>query len=136
MVNVTGEDSTQIKGSLSKATESFEWDITEKTINLIVMEADNHKNIDISEALFGREVFVHGMNGQRSWHRDEGGFFYNSELSKMVAGVVAIRRKQRNPVGKYTKTLFINDMYMDKVDKIRDLIQFDRMIIFKDLVDD
>ncbi|WP_240420265.1 hypothetical protein [Paenibacillus periandrae] len=133
MVNVSGEDRKQIYNSLLKAAKSFTWMASANKLNFIVMEADNHYDIDISESVFGVERFHYYSNGKRSWSRDETGFFYNSEYRNHVVGVIALRRREKSPVSSYSKTLFINEMFLEQVNQINLIINIDRCFRYNQL---
>ena len=55
MVEETGMAEDQIRQSLINAGGAFEWDVDKDTINIIVLDADNQRDINISEAVFGTE---------------------------------------------------------------------------------
>lgn len=93
IVELTGLAKDQIKTSLKKAAEAFSWKVEERTINLIVMEADNKEDIDICDAVFGTEYELF-VGGKHSWYRKEDGLFSDSNFSRKVAGVIAIKRKR------------------------------------------
>jgi hypothetical protein len=93
MVEITGLVKEQIKQSLLNAVGAFNWEVDQKNINLIVMEADNKEDIDICDALFGTEYEIIKRNSH-SWGRKNDGLFNESDFSKKVAGVIAIKRKQ------------------------------------------
>jgi hypothetical protein len=87
----------QIKGSLRKAVEAFNWEVDQRNINLIVMEADNKEDIDICDAIFGTEYdydYFSGGMPMYSWCRKDDGVFKDSSFSKKIAGVIAIKRKR------------------------------------------
>jgi len=92
VVNITGLARDQIKGSLRKAAVAFEWNVDERNINLVVMEADNKDDIDICDALFGTE-FDFMANHEYRWSRKDDGLFCDPGFSAKVAGVIAIKRK-------------------------------------------
>lgn len=92
IVKITGLVKEQIKQSLLNAVGAFEWEVNHRNINLIVMEADNKEDIDICDALFGTEYQIVGNRG-RGWSRNTDGLFSESDFSKKVAGVIAIKRK-------------------------------------------
>ncbi len=92
VVKITGLARDQIKGSLRKAVEAFDWDVDQRNINLIVMEADNKEDIDICEAVFGTEYELFAVD-KHSWCRKNDGLFNNSDFSAKVAGVIAMKRK-------------------------------------------
>lgn len=137
-VNVTGESRTQIRSSLTNAAGAFDWNSDNKNINLIVMEIGNacHGIIDIGEAVFGDEVFTYGTNGRQSWHRDDNGFFNDHNFGFMVAGVIAVKRKEHLPVSRYTKLLFINERFREKLEQIHLILDFDRTVFFNELLYD
>ncbi len=94
IVNITGLAKDQIKQSLRNAVGAFNWEVNEKNINLIVMEADNKNDIDICDALFGTEYEIFNSSvGHVGWCRKEDGLFKESDFSKKIAGVIAIKRK-------------------------------------------
>lgn len=100
VVGTTGLAKDQIKQSLRNAVGAFDWEVAQRNINLIVMEADNQEDIDICEALFGTEYEIIGGDKQ-SWGRKNDGLFGKTDFSKKVAGVIAIKRKKER-----TKTKF------------------------------
>ncbi|HET6516537.1 MAG TPA: hypothetical protein VFG09_15395 [Thermodesulfovibrionales bacterium] len=58
------------------------------------MEADNRYDIDICDALFGTEYeMFNSMKGHLGWSRNKDGLFSETDFSRKVAGVVAIKRK-------------------------------------------
>lgn len=94
VLNLTGLENDQIKQSLRNAAGAFNWGINEKTINLIVMEADNKEDIDICDALFGTEYeILNSSAGHVGWCRKNGGLFKEQDFFNKVAGVIAIKRK-------------------------------------------
>jgi hypothetical protein len=56
IVEITGLAREQIKQSLLNAVGAFNWEVDQRNINLIVMEADKKEDIDICNALFGTEA--------------------------------------------------------------------------------
>lgn len=96
-VEVTGESSAQIKGSLINAAGAFTWDVDGTNINLIAMEtgSPSHGYIDIGEALFGTEEVAYGANEGQRWRRLNDGFFNNVEFCNKVAGVIVMRIKEQ-----------------------------------------
>lgn len=134
MVNVTGLDANQYKNSLYKASIAFEWESDSTNINLIIMEADNKEDIDLGEACFGTE-FNFYQNGNVCWRRKNDGFFYEEDCFSKVAGVIAVRRREYNPIpSSYSKTLFINEKYTDKIDIISHLIDLDETVHYYDYI--
>lgn len=93
ILNITGLARDQIKGSLHKAVEAFNWYVDQRNINLIVMEADNKEDIDICDAVFGTEYELFAGD-KCSWCRKNDGLFKNSDFSAKVAGVIAMKRKR------------------------------------------
>lgn len=93
MVELTGLAEEQIKQSLLNAAGAFNWEVDERNINLIVMEADNEKDIHICDAIFGTE-YVLFIGDKHSWCRKEDGLFKNTDFSRKVAGVIAMKRKR------------------------------------------
>ena len=130
MVELTGLAKEQIRGSLLKAAAAFKWNVTQTTINLIVLDADRHNDIDICDAIYGSEYFVYGKNHQ-GWSRDKDGLFREQDFSGKVAGVIAIRKKESwAPISDYHKILYINENFLNHVDNIRDILTFDSIIHF------
>jgi len=93
-VELTGQTKEQIKQSLLNAAGAFNWELDQGNINLIVMEADNKEDIDICDALFGTEYDEFSSDGYLGWNRKDDGLFRESDFSKKVAGVIAIKRKR------------------------------------------
>lgn len=94
ILNITGLAKDQIKRSLRNAVGAFTWEVGVQDINLIVMEADNKKDIDICDALFGTEYeLFNGSVGYLEWSRKDDGLFKDHDFSKKVAGIIAIKRK-------------------------------------------
>lgn len=135
-VDVTGGSRTQIRNSLNKAAGAFNWNTDIDNINLIAMEMGNfsHDNIDLGEAVFGDEAVTYSTNGRHGWHRANNGFFYDSDFSSKVAGVIALKRKEHLPLSRYTKLLFINDKFKDMIDQIKLVMDFNRIIYFNELI--
>jgi hypothetical protein len=93
ILEITGMDREQIKQSLLNAAGAFNWEVDHKNVNLIVLEADNKKDIDICDALFGTEYEIFDNRGHR-WNRKNNGFFREPDFTKKVAGVISIKRKR------------------------------------------
>ncbi|MDD2211700.1 MAG: hypothetical protein PHV56_01790 [Clostridia bacterium] len=137
VIECTGEDSEQIRKGLLKASKAFDWDIDSKNLNLVVIEADNKKDDDIGEACFGTENIVAYPNGAISWSRMGDGFFNIPEYITKVAGVIIVRRDQSKPIPlSYSKTLFINEKYRDRIDEIEQVIYIDKVIGFSDIINE
>lgn len=90
ILEITGLAKDQIKQSLHNAVGAFTWETDQRNINLIVMEADNKEDIDICDALFGTEY----EKNSHSWSRKDDGVFGESDFSKKVAGIIAIKRRR------------------------------------------
>lgn len=93
VVEITGLTKEQIKQSLRNAVGAFDWEIDQRNINLTVMEADNKEDIDICDALFGTEYEII-CKDSHSWSRKDDGLFSETDFSKRVAGVIAIKRRR------------------------------------------
>lgn len=93
IVEITGLAKEQIKQSLLNAAGAFTWQVDQRNINLIVMEADNKKDIDICDAFFGTENIL-DTKSPLGWSRKDDGLFGELDFSKRVAGVIAIKRKR------------------------------------------
>jgi len=98
MVEITGLAKEQIKQSLINAVGAFNWEVDQKNINLIVMEADNKEDLDICDALFGTESIL-DTKSPLGWSRKDDGLFGELDFSKRVAGVIAIKRKRERVNG-------------------------------------
>jgi hypothetical protein len=129
MVNETGLAESQIKQSLINASGAFKWDVDQDTINLVVLDADNQRDINISEAVFGTEYEMF-CDGKHAWSRKNNGFFNLSAYSEKVAAVIAIRSKERKPITKIFLMLYINDRFKDRLHALNKLLSFDKIISF------
>ena len=98
ILEITGLAKDQIKQSVLNAAGAFTWEADQRNINLIVMEADNKEDIDICDALFGTEYEIFHENSH-SWSRKDDGVFGESDFSKKVAGIIAIKRKRERDEG-------------------------------------
>lgn len=83
LVEQTGLAKEQIRQSLLNAAGAFNWDVDHKNINLIVLEADYKKDIDVCDALFGTEYGIFDKRGH-SWSRKNDGFFREPDLLKRL----------------------------------------------------
>lgn len=92
VVERTGLTKEQIKQSLLNAAGAFNWEVDERNINLIVVEADNEEDIDVCDAIFGTECEIISKYSP-SWGRKDDGLFGKPDFSKKVAGVIAMKRK-------------------------------------------
>jgi hypothetical protein len=129
IVELTGVAKNQIKQSLINAAGAFEWDVNQNTINLIGMDADKHEDIDICDAIFGTEFEMFNQHSH-TWSRKKDGFFLSSGFSSKVAGVIALKRKEWNPVSNYFTTLYVNSAFKDRIDDINRLLSFNNVIHF------
>ncbi len=144
--NLTGLDTGQMRQSLRRAAEAFEWKTDQKNINLVVMEADGKDDIDICDAFFGTE-YDELSEGQPRWDRQNDGLFKESELARKVAGIISLKRKPELcelsvqstsgkkaltkkcvPISDYHRILYINDKFTHLVDKIQSLIRIDLVV--------
>jgi hypothetical protein len=131
VVEVTGLAQKQIKNSLKKASYAFKWDVSSDSINLIAMDADNHDDIDLCNAIFGTEFEKIDLTGKHhTWSRKKDGFFCFPEFSKKVAGIIMLRSKLREPVSNYYSMLYINERFKDRLDELGILLDFDKVISF------
>lgn len=131
MVEVTGLAKDQIKQSLINATGAFEWDVDDKRINFIAMDADKHEDIDICNAVFGTEFEMFSGN-RHTWSRKNDGFFLMPDYSNKVAGVITLKSKEwRSPISDYFATLYINDVFKDRGSDFNKLLNFSNVIHFK-----
>ena len=126
MVELTGLAKEQIKQSLLNAAGAFNWEVDDRNINLIVMEADNKEDIDICDAIFGTEYEIIGKSNH-PWGRQNDGLFDNLDFSKKVAGVIAMKRKpekrklsaeeERHVVGIAKEYNMIPDQYKKQIER-------------------
>lgn len=130
-LNVTGQAENQVRNSLSKAVGAFDWDNDEHNINLIVMEADDYDDIDISQAVFGTEIYTCLTDGSYSLTRDSNGFFYDSNYDSKICGVIALRRTDKTLISHYNKTLFINDRYSHMIEIVKNVIDVDKLFTYR-----
>ncbi len=93
ILEITDLSKDQIIQSLQNAARAFNPKSDEQTINLIAMEADNKYDLDICDALFGKEYEKSYSNGSSGWDRKADGFFGNQNFPEKVAGVIAMKRK-------------------------------------------
>jgi len=129
MVDETGLAENQIKQSLINAAGAFEWGVDLYTINLVAMDADNHLDMDLCNAIFGTEFYMFSRD-RRAWSRKKDGFFHLSEFSNNVAGVIALKRKERSPVADYFTTLYVNDVFKDRTSDFNNFLDFNNIVYF------
>lgn len=130
MVDETGMAKTQILQSLKNAAGAFEWSVNHNLINLIAFDCSNHHDIDVADAIFGTEHELF-REGNHYWSRDQDGFFNLSDCTTMVAGVIALRRKEPSPICDYCVLLYVNEAFRDlALKKIHALIPFDTEVHF------
>jgi hypothetical protein len=131
-INITGCAENQIKQSLEKASGAFTWDVDQYTINIVAFDADKHDDIALCNAIFGTEfendrVIPNGVIS--SWSRYNDGFIKSPNVSNKIAGVIVMRRKERNkPLSDYCFQLFVNDIYKDRIDDLKNLLDFNKVI--------
>jgi hypothetical protein len=137
VLNVTGESCEQIRRSLQKAAGAFEWDTDDANINLIVMEigSQSHDDIDVADAVFGKEILHHVRGESWTFHRDGDGFFNDPAYASRVAGVVVRRRAKHEPICPYHTMLFINESFLDRIEQIQSAVGFDKLIRFNQWLD-
>ena len=128
-VNLTGRARDQIKRSVIKASAAFGWEVKGSTINIVVMDADKHDDIDICDALFGSEFDWENINGQQGWDRKKDGLFLYDQVSRKIVGVLAVRRKlSGTPVSDYDKAFYINENFRSYIPEVKKLINVERLI--------
>ncbi|MCJ7774039.1 MAG: hypothetical protein MUP22_13005, partial [Desulfobacterales bacterium] len=130
MVEETGLAKYQIKQSLINAAGAFEWDVNPNVINLIAMDADRQKDLDICDAVFGTEFEMLSQN-RLSWSRGEDGFFLMPDFPNKVAGVIALKSKECGPVSDYFANLYVNDFFKNRNSDFDKLLSFSNVIHFK-----
>ncbi|HBP87959.1 MAG TPA: hypothetical protein PKK23_21355 [Nitrospirales bacterium] len=128
MVDQTGLAKEQIKQSVRNATGAFDWCANEKTINLVAMDSESQKDIDICEALFGTE-FERLRAGHHSWKRKPDGLFEEHPFNERLVGLIALRRKNKGvPISKYRMLFFLNESFLNCKENITSLFSFDQII--------
>ncbi|MCL9662340.1 hypothetical protein L2089_16770 [Paenibacillus hunanensis] len=128
--DITGDAEEQIRSSLNKAIGAFTWNNDVQNINLIVMESDLYDDIDISQAVFGEELYIMGRTGSLlNRLRDTNGFFNQNQYRNKLCGVIALRRTNPHAyICGYKKTLFINPNFEDYLYDINKEIEINYVI--------
>lgn len=130
MVEVTGLAKSQIKQSLINAARAFEWNVEQHTINLVAMDADHKRDIDLCDAVFGTE-FEKSCGNKNTWSRGNDGFFNLPDFSKKVAGVIVTKRKEPKLISDCFLMLFVNDKFKDRYPgDLNNLLSFDKVIYY------
>lgn len=130
-VELTGQTKEQIKKSLLKAAGAFNCEVDRRNINLIVMEADDKEDIDICDAFFGTEYDEFSSDGYLGWNRKDDGLYRESVFLKGVAGVIAIKRKEKwHPVSDYHMILYMNDSFKYLLEDIEKLLSLDMVVYY------
>jgi len=62
------------------------------------------------------------------WYRKDDGFFQQGSFSKKVAGVIAIRKREKKPICYYYMILYVNDAFKCYVDNIDGLLEFSKVV--------
>jgi hypothetical protein len=127
IVEETGLGKNQIKQSLIKAASAFEWDVDKNTINFVAMDANKYDDIDLCDAVFGTEFELFN-SGRHSWSREKDGFFLLPDYSNKVAGVIALKSEERSPVANFYATLYINNIFKDRISDFCKLLSFNNVI--------
>lgn len=132
--DLTGEAEAQIRSSLDKAIGAFTWNNDTQHVNLIVMEADGYDDTDISQAVFGKEIYTLGSGvTDLRMTRDTDGYFNQHLNVDKLCGVIALRRTQRGSfISGYRKTLFINKRFDGYVDQIRQEVGINEIVRVND----
>lgn len=131
--DLTGKAEDQIRSSLDKAIGAFTWNNDEQNVNLIVMEADGYDDTDISQAVFGEEIYTLNPYVALGTARDTDGYFYQPQNADKLCGVIALRRIQRGSfISAYQKTLFISERFEGYVDQIRQEVGIDKVVRVND----
>lgn len=132
--DLTGEAEAQIRSSIDKAVGAFAWNNDLQHVNLIVMEADQYDDIDISQALFGTETYQVNQRGTLvGANRGTDGYFYDPRHKDKICGVIALRRTDHRFISRYQKTLFINEQFESYVDLVRQVVEIDQVLTVRDL---
>lgn len=130
VVEETGLAKNQIKQSLINAASAFEWVVDKYTINFVAMDADKHEDIDLCDAVFGTE-FEMISRDRHAWSRKKDGFFVLPDFANKVAGVIALKSKEWIPVANYFATLYVSDVFKDRISDFNKLLSFNNVIHFK-----
>ncbi|GEC91340.1 hypothetical protein C7J99_18745 [Brevibacillus brevis] len=132
--DLTGEAEAQIRSSLDKAIGAFTWNNDAQHVNLIVMEADQYDDIDISQAVFGTEIYqVSQRKTLTGTNRDTDGYFYDPLHKDRLCGVIALRRTGDGFISGYRKTLFINEQFESYADLVRQVVGIDEVLTVRDI---
>lgn len=124
MAEITGQAKGQIRKSLEKALIAFKSPTTEAEMNLVVLDADRHHDIDICDALYGTEFEIFGQ-GRHGWSRQKDGLFHDPHLSSRVSGVIAVRRRDEwTPVSSYSKAYYVNENFPNHTSFVKGLFVF------------
>lgn len=129
MVETTEQTKCQIKQSLLNAAKAFDWDVDEKNINLICMEADDEMDLDICDALYGTEFpGIRKGCSRPTWGRKDDGLFRNSDSLRKTVGVIAIKRKKRKLISDYNVFLYMNNSFRSRLEDVKKLLTFDKVV--------
>jgi hypothetical protein len=128
MVELTGLAKEQIKQSVRNATGAFYWSANEKIINLVAMDSEDQKDIDICDAVFGSE-FDGLRAGHLVWGRKPDGLFEEHPFNENLVGIIALRRKDKGVcVSKYRMLFFLNETFENCMENVTSLFSFENII--------
>jgi hypothetical protein len=128
MVDQTGFAKEQIKQSVRNASGAFDWSANEKNINLVGMDSESQKDIDVCDALFGTE-FEGCRAGRHVWRRDLDGLFKNHPFNERIVGIIALRKKNKLvPISTYKMSFFLNEAFKNFEDYLMNLFPFEQII--------
>ncbi|WP_307400607.1 hypothetical protein [Paenibacillus anaericanus] len=130
--DLTDEAIVQIRASFDKAIGAFTWDNDLENVNLIVIEADQYDDSDLSQAVFGEEIYsIRGRTMISSLERE--GHFYQPQYIDKLCGVIALRRVQSGSfITSYRKTLFINERFESYAAEVQRVLGIDDVITVDD----
>jgi hypothetical protein len=117
-IDITGQVADQLRSSVRNAASAFTHPTDPNNINLVVIESDKQKDIDVADACFGTEEELFSSNGVHSWTRQNDGLFEESMISSHVAAVIVLRRQRWKPISDYDVLLYINPAHLCSVSAI------------------
>jgi hypothetical protein len=128
IIDETGMSKNQTKASLKKAASRFTWNTSNLILNLIAMDADRHKDIDICEAIYGTEFERYSSARHVGWGRQADGVFHDSDFSKKVAGILVLRRSSGLPLAHYSRILYLNEEHRGLLAEIESFARPDLVV--------
>lgn len=128
MVDQTGFAKEQIKQSVRNVSGAFDWSANEKNINLVGMDSESQKDIDICDALFGTE-FEGCRADHHVWRRELDGLFKKYPFNERLVGIIALRKKNKwVTISTYKMLFFLNEAFKNFEDNVINLFSFEQII--------